>query len=63
MAPANELHYHECPATGCHKTRTCTEANCARFYYKPCDLHEIKRPAATSPAPATSKKPVARSEK
>lgn len=43
MATPYELHYHECPTTGCHKKWTCTES-CVRFYFKACPEHEAKAP-------------------
>lgn len=59
MAPANELHYHECPTVGCHKQWTCTEAGCGPFYFKSCEAHEIKPPALAAPPsdPADTRTP------
>jgi hypothetical protein len=39
MEPTQIHHEHECPTDGCHKTRHCTNPECARHYYKHCDEH------------------------
>lgn len=56
MATPNELHYHECPTTGCHKKWTCT-GPCGRWYFKACEAHEAKPPAPAVPPVAEVKPP------